>query len=137
MRSALTDISVRALKPVGKQFKVWDTKTPGFGIIIGSATKSWFVVYGRSRKFKAIGRYPEMSLADARAAAKRLLIERSDRGASKSFGEALDLYYVVMSALPPSSRRNAKVPRRPRSALSRPRVTSTLCSLIRAMLFNR
>ena len=47
-------------KPAEKQFKVWDTKTPGFGIIVGSTTKSWFAVYGRARKFKAIGRYPEM-----------------------------------------------------------------------------
>jgi integrase len=95
MRAQLTDIGVRALKPADRQYKVWDTKTSGFGIIVGSTTKSWFAVYGRSRKFKAIGRYPDMSLADARTAAKKLLMERSDRPGSKSFGEALDLYYAI------------------------------------------
>ena len=104
MRAQLTDVSVRALRPADKQYKVWDSRTPGFGIIVGSTTKSWFVSYGRARKFKAIGRYPEMSLADARAAAKKLLIERSDRAASKSFGEALDLYYAIhFATLRPSS----------------------------------
>lgn len=95
MKSALTDIGVRALKPADKQYKLWDVKTPGFGIIVGATTKSWFAVYGRARKFKALGRYPEMSLAEARTAAKKLLLERSDRPASKSFGEALDHYKVI------------------------------------------
>ena len=34
-------------------------------------------------------------MADARTAAKKLLLERSDRAASKAFGEALDLYKVT------------------------------------------
>ena len=104
MRATLTDLSVRALKHANKQYKVWDTKTPGFGIIVGSTTKSWFAVYGRSRKFKALGRYPEMTLANARVAAKKFLIERSHRAASKSFGEALALYYAIhLPTLRPSS----------------------------------
>lgn len=104
MKQQLTDVSVRQLKASAKQFKVWDTKTPGFGIIVGSTTKTWFAVYGRARKFKALGRYPELSLADARTAAKKLLLERSSRAASKSFGEALDLYYAVhFPTLRPSS----------------------------------
>lgn len=95
MRQQLTDIAVRQLKPAPKQYKVWDAKTSGFGIVIGSTTKTWFAVYGRQRKFKALGRYPKLSLADARTAAKKLLLERSDRPASKSFGEALDLYKTI------------------------------------------
>jgi hypothetical protein len=48
MRAHLTDVAVRALKQsVGKQVKVWDTTTPGFGLIVGERSKSWFVVYGR------------------------------------------------------------------------------------------
>jgi integrase len=104
VRRQLTDLSVRQLKAAEKQYKVWDAKTPGFGIVVGSTTKSWFAVYGRARKFKALGRYPELSLADARTAAKKLLLERSDRAASKAFGEALDLYKVThLSTLRKSS----------------------------------
>jgi integrase len=95
MRKQLTDLSVRSLKPAEKQYKVWDAKTPGFGIIVGATTKSWFAVYGRARKFKALGRYPDLSLADARLAAKKLLLERSEGAASKAFGEALDLYQAI------------------------------------------
>ena len=37
MHAHLTEVSVRALKPGGKQVKVWDTTTPGFGIIVGKS----------------------------------------------------------------------------------------------------
>ena len=32
MKTHLTDLSVRALRPVAKQTKVWDTGTRGFGV---------------------------------------------------------------------------------------------------------
>jgi hypothetical protein len=42
MRAQLTEITVRSLKPAaGKQLKVWDTKTPGFGVRIKGRTKSF------------------------------------------------------------------------------------------------
>ena len=61
-RLALTDISVRNLKP-GIYF---DTRTPAFGIRIGSKTRTWLVLKGaRSNKVR-LGHYPSLSLADAR-----------------------------------------------------------------------
>jgi hypothetical protein len=46
MRAHLTDVGVRALKPATKQFKVWDTQTLGFGLLVSEKTKTWFVTYG-------------------------------------------------------------------------------------------
>ncbi|MDR3495114.1 MAG: tyrosine-type recombinase/integrase [Ancalomicrobiaceae bacterium] len=74
MRVHLTEIAVRALKPEpGKQFKVWDTATPGFGVLVGERSKSWIVMHGARRALKVIGRFPDASLATARAEAKRIL----------------------------------------------------------------
>jgi hypothetical protein len=61
MRAQLTDLSVRSFKPEpGKQLKVWDTKTPGFGLRVNGGTKSWIVMYGKSRTLKVLGRYPSL-----------------------------------------------------------------------------
>jgi hypothetical protein len=55
MHARLTDVAVRALKQTGKQTKVWDSSTPGFGVIVGKS-KSFFVMYGRKRSVKVLGR---------------------------------------------------------------------------------
>lgn len=73
MKAQLTDIGVRALKPATKQYKVWDEKTKGFGILIGGQAKSWFVSFGKERRLKTLGRYPDLSLADARKKALSFL----------------------------------------------------------------
>jgi len=59
MRLHLTEIAVRALKPKpDKQFKAWDTTTPGFGILVSEHSKSWIVMHGARRALKVIGRFP-------------------------------------------------------------------------------
>jgi integrase len=74
MRVHLTELAVRALKPKpGKQFKAWDTSTPGFGVLVGDTKKSWIVMHGQRRALKVIGRFPEVPLSAARAEAKRIL----------------------------------------------------------------
>jgi integrase len=94
MRAQLTDLSVRSFKPVpGKQLKVWDTKTPGFGIRINGGTKSWFVMYGRTRTLKVLGRYPDLPLANARRQALVLLGTRpAEGGRAPKFGDILPTY---------------------------------------------
>ncbi len=69
----LTDMSVRALKGSDKHQKFFDTKTPGFGIRVGKKAKTWICMRGRNRELITIGKYPDLSLADARAEAKKLL----------------------------------------------------------------
>lgn len=72
----LTDSIVRSAKVQDKRFDLYDAKVRGFGIRVQtSGTKSWFVmrrVNGRMTR-KVIGRYPAMSLADARNDAAALL----------------------------------------------------------------
>ncbi len=53
----------------------WDTLT-GFGLRISQGgSKSFIVVYGVNRKKNTIGRYPIISLSEARIEAKRILAE--------------------------------------------------------------
>jgi hypothetical protein len=69
----LNDISVRSLKaPASGQITVWDSTLKGFGIRISKGgAKSWVVVTGAMRKRTTLARYPEVSLKDARIAAKK------------------------------------------------------------------
>jgi integrase len=95
MRAHLTEIAVRALKPVaGKQFKVWDSATPGFGVLVNERSKSWIVMRGRERKLKVIGRFPSKSLSDARLEAKKLLVSPASgtQPPSPSFLETKDQF---------------------------------------------
>ena len=72
-KAHLTEITVRALKGSAKNPTTWDSTTPGFGIRCGLRTKTWTVMRGRTRERLSIGSYPDLSVAEARAEAKRLL----------------------------------------------------------------
>jgi hypothetical protein len=71
----LTDVSVRSLKPPLKGQKVYfDSALPGFGIRVSYAgAKSWIVVVGAQRRYITLARYPDVTLKEARAAAKQAL----------------------------------------------------------------
>jgi integrase len=66
----LTDLTVRTL-PEGLHL---DTRLPSFGIRVGKRRKTWIVIKGKSRTKISLGRYPAMSLADAR---KQAMVELS------------------------------------------------------------
>ena len=70
----LTDLSIRKLRaPDSGQKTYFDDALPGFGIRVSQGgTKSYVVMYGKQRRLKTLGRYPDMGLADARRAAKRV-----------------------------------------------------------------
>jgi integrase len=94
-RVHLTDITVRSLKPQARQIKYWDRATPGFGVRVNDqGTKSWVVMYGRKRTLKVLGRYPDMPLARARAAAKKLL-NAGPEPDSATFDDTLELYLAA------------------------------------------
>ncbi|MBO6903576.1 MAG: DUF4102 domain-containing protein [Parvibaculum sp.] len=75
----LTEISLKTLQPPVKgQVTYTDDTLPGFGVRISQGgVKSFVVVHGRNRKRTTIGRYPTISLQDARKAAKQILAERT------------------------------------------------------------
>jgi hypothetical protein len=74
----LTDLSVRHLKTEAKQRSYFDDTVQGFGVRVSpGGTKTFVLVYGPARERITIGRYGVISLADARAEAKRILAERT------------------------------------------------------------
>ena len=72
MSQALTEIAIRSFKGSDSYRTYWDS-TPGFGVRVGKRTKTYVVVRGRNRERVSLGRFGDISLADARAQAKRLL----------------------------------------------------------------
>ena len=96
MRAQLTDITVRSLKPEpGKQLKVWDIKTPGFGVRVNGRTKSWIVMFGRKRQLKVLGQFPATTLSEARKKALVILGSSKAEETSVGFSEALDAFYEI------------------------------------------
>ena len=87
-----TDISIRKLKPTDSQSVAYDDALPNFGIRYGKRTKTFFVKLGKSRSIKSIGRYPDLSLSDARREAKRLLSSDVSSRAPKSLKVAVALF---------------------------------------------
>jgi integrase len=110
MRAHLTDITVRALQPdEGKQLKVWDTKTPGFGVRVNGHTKSWIVMFGQDRQLRVLGRYPDMPLSDARTEARKFVANRKPGTTNTTFREALDQFFEVhVPTLKPRTQREIK-----------------------------
>lgn len=74
MKHRLTDLSVKKLVlPSTGQLTYWDEATPGFGVRCSARSKSFVVMYGERRRLKTLGRYPDLSLAEARRQAKLFL----------------------------------------------------------------
>jgi integrase len=75
----LTDISVRKLSPPvkGQQLHV-DGTIPGLFLRISpGGTRTFVLVFGQRRQWQSIGRYPIISLAQARMKAKEILAQRT------------------------------------------------------------
>src|SRR5947209_6431883 len=95
----LTDMVVRNLRaPERGQITYTDDNPTGFGVRVSQGgTKTFTLVYGEDRQRVSIGRFPIISLADARTEAKRLLAEHTlGRRSPKSirFDEALAAYFA-------------------------------------------
>lgn len=79
MKLRLTDMAIKKLPhPDQGQVTCWDELTPGFGLRCSTKSKSFVVMYGERRQLRTIGRYPNMSLSDARAEAKRFFVQHQD-----------------------------------------------------------
>ena len=73
----LSDVAIRAAKPRATSFTLWDTALKGFGLrIYPGGAKTFITLIGPGRR-QSIGRYPLISLADARTEAKRILAEKT------------------------------------------------------------
>lgn len=93
----ITDQFLKRLKaPANGRVTYSDESVPGFGIrVSASGVKSFTLLVGRNRKRITIGRYPLVSLSEARARARELVAERvlgKDDLPPMTFGEAVPLF---------------------------------------------
>lgn len=72
--SRLTDTAVRALpSPPNGQVTYWDATMPGFGVRVSQGgSKAFIVVHGTERRRFTLGRFPTISLKQARDEAKKM-----------------------------------------------------------------
>lgn len=100
---SLTDISVRALKaPESGAITYWDKSLSGFGVRVSQGgTKSFIVMHGVQRQRTKVGRYPILSLSEARGEAKRHLANITlgrTKPVSVSFDRARDEFITACRA---------------------------------------
>lgn len=96
-KQKLTDVSIRALSPPPKgQVTYWDESLECFGVRVSQGgTKSFVTYFSSSNKWTTIGRYPVLSLKEARTEARKLIAENTlgkVRPAHISFDEAKRLF---------------------------------------------
>jgi integrase len=77
-RSSLTDAAVKAARPPTKGFiTLWCGSLKGFGCMVSQGgTKSFCVLVASGRR-KVIGKYPLMSVAEARRVAREMLAQKT------------------------------------------------------------
>jgi len=97
----LTDVTIRSLKqPEHGQTTYVDDALKGFGVRVSSkGAKAFVLVHGPARTRTTLGRYPLITLAQARVKAKELLAERTlGRHAphNTTFSAALDLFLASL-----------------------------------------
>jgi integrase len=94
-REQFSDLKLRALKPPIKgQTDIWDTAMPSFGLRVSQGGSKTFVLKHRNRRI-TIGRFPLLSLSQARTEAKRLLAEFTlgrDRPRALPYPAAVELF---------------------------------------------
>jgi integrase len=97
----LTDLNVQHLRPPPKGQKTYfDDALRGFGLRLSQGgTKTFVVLTGKERKLTTLGRYPELSLRDARIAAKGIQAVQANQAQEPripTFGEATALFEKSM-----------------------------------------
>ncbi|MCP1751949.1 tyrosine-type recombinase/integrase [Bradyrhizobium elkanii] len=94
-KMAFSDVGLRSISPPPKgQICYWDDKLPSFGFRVSQGGSKTFVL-NRKNSLITIGRFPTISLSQARTEAKRLLAEFTlgkVRPQSITYSEAVTLF---------------------------------------------
>lgn len=77
-RASLSDLSIRAVTPpLAGSLTLWDTGLRNFGVrVTANGAKSFVILLGSGRR-QTIGRFPVISLAQARSKARQIFAERT------------------------------------------------------------
>ena len=100
-KKSLTDLTIRKLTPdAAGRYDVWDTNVRGFGVrVFKSGVKSFFLSYHMSdrKRRDTLGRYPDVSLADARKLAyeRRAQIARGEDPVARTTANSKTFKKVV------------------------------------------
>jgi Arm DNA-binding domain/Phage integrase, N-terminal SAM-like domain len=97
---SLTDLTIKNAKPPEKgQYIIWDTTLKHFGVRVSQGgAKTFTIIHGRNRERITIGRYPTITLQQARKKAKEVLAERTlntQRAPRMTFEEARRIFFDV------------------------------------------
>lgn len=87
MHLKLTDLALQRL-PAGTH---WDEITPAFGVRVGKRARTFICIRDGGKRI-TIGRYPNMSLVDARKKAKGLLLGVYEKQTATGYLEAVERY---------------------------------------------
>ncbi len=134
-----TDRTIAALPTPSNGQKLYSDDTlPGFGLRIGSQTKTFVLTLGDDRRRLTIGRYPIVSLAQAREKAKNILAKRQlglEHQLTPLFSEARDQFLAARDGKirPSTARRDASVLAR-FQALSKKRIADITTDLVQDII---
>lgn len=89
----LTDLYIRNLRFEGKRVAYFDDALPNFGVRVYKSGVSFIVMLGTNRKLRTLGRYPELSLREARQRALALLDDLRPQKQQKLVSDALNAFF--------------------------------------------
>ena len=92
----LTDLAIRTLPASDRYLTYWDDLLPAFGVRIGKRSRTFVIMRGPNRQRSTIGRYPAITLQEARKRAVLALqrphsLYQDPQTAPRGF-EAVDQY---------------------------------------------
>ncbi|MEM8751697.1 MAG: integrase family protein, partial [Pseudomonadota bacterium] len=89
----INELTIKQLPhPETGQNRYRDDGLPGFGVIVGKRAKTFFVMHGKDRRVQSIGRWPAMSVKEARLEASALISDPPPKKPQISLEEARDTF---------------------------------------------
>ncbi len=100
----LTALNLKNLKYKGKVQKIFDDALPQFGVRVYKKGISFIVMYGEKRQMKTLGKFPDVSLSEARKRAVPYLGRKTLANINLGYSEAVSTYLAeIKTTLRPST----------------------------------
>ena len=89
----INELTIKQLPhPASGQKKYRDDGLPGFGVVVGKRTKTFFVMFGKDRRVQSIGKWPDMTVKEARLEASAIMSDPAPKKRNTSLDEARDAF---------------------------------------------